>query len=52
MTRFGLQLPNFSLGVPDTDLFERFADLAVAGEESGFSSKLVASSIPAGCKNN
>ena len=38
MTRFGLQLPNFSLGVPDTELFERFAGLAVAGEESGFSS--------------
>ncbi|MFO7589580.1 MAG: LLM class F420-dependent oxidoreductase [Acidimicrobiia bacterium] len=38
MTRFGLQLPNFSLGVPDAELFERFADLAVAGEDSGFSS--------------
>lgn len=38
MTRFGLQLPNFSLGVPDTELFARFADLAAAGEESGFAS--------------
>lgn len=38
MTRFGLQLPNFSLGVPDTELFDVVVDLAVAGEESGFSS--------------
>ncbi len=38
MTKFGLQLPNFSLGVADSELFEAFADLAVAGEESGFSS--------------
>ena len=38
MTRFGLQLPNFSLGVPDPELFERFTELAVAWEESGFSS--------------
>ena len=38
MTRFGLQLPNFSLGVPDADLFDAVVDLAVAGEESGFSS--------------
>jgi F420-dependent oxidoreductase-like protein len=38
MTRFGLQLPNFTLGVPDTALFDAVVDLAVAGEESGFSS--------------
>lgn len=38
MTRFGLQLANFSLGVPDTALFDTVVDLAVAGEESGFSS--------------
>ncbi len=38
MTRFGLQLPNFTLGVPDDQLFERFLELAVAGEESGFAS--------------
>jgi F420-dependent oxidoreductase-like protein len=38
MTRFGLQLPNFSLGVPDAALFDAVVDLAVAGEESGFSS--------------
>jgi F420-dependent oxidoreductase-like protein len=33
-----LQLPNFSLGVPDAELFDAVVDLAVAGEESGFSS--------------
>lgn len=38
MTRFGLQLPNFTLGVPDGQLFETFAGIAVAGEESGFDS--------------
>jgi len=38
VTRFGLQLPNFTLGVPDNELFERVVELAVAGEESGFSS--------------
>lgn len=38
MTRFGLQLPNFTLGVPDADLFQKFAEMAVAGEESGFES--------------
>jgi len=38
MTRFGLQLPNFSLGVPDAELFDAVVDLAVAGEESGFAS--------------
>jgi len=38
MTRFGLQLPNFTLGVPDDQLFDRVVELAVTGEESGFSS--------------
>src|SRR5712692_1036474 len=38
MTRFGLQLPNFTLGVPDDELFDRVVDLAVTGEESGFAS--------------
>jgi len=38
MTRYGLQLPNFTLGVPDTGLFERVVELATTGEESGFSS--------------
>ena len=38
MTTFGLQLPNFSLGVPDADLFDAVVDRAVAGEEAGFSS--------------
>jgi F420-dependent oxidoreductase-like protein len=38
MTRFGLQIPNFTLGVDDRELFGRVADLATAGEASGFSS--------------
>ncbi|MBV8950526.1 MAG: LLM class F420-dependent oxidoreductase, partial [Actinobacteria bacterium] len=38
MTRFGLQLPNFSLGVPDSELFGRVAELARAGEDAGFTS--------------
>jgi F420-dependent oxidoreductase-like protein len=36
--RFGLQLPNFTLGVPDDQLFEKVVEFAVAGEEVGFSS--------------
>jgi F420-dependent oxidoreductase-like protein len=36
--RFGLQLPNFTFGVPDTDLFSQVVELAQAGEEGGFSS--------------
>jgi F420-dependent oxidoreductase-like protein len=38
VTSFGLQLPNFSLGVPDDRLFERVVELAAAGEEAGFTS--------------
>lgn len=39
MTKFGLQLPNFTFtGVADDGMFEHVADLAVAGEESGFDS--------------
>jgi F420-dependent oxidoreductase-like protein len=39
MTKFGLQLPNFTFsGVPDDGMFDHVADLAVAGEESGFDS--------------
>src|SRR5438445_12125162 len=38
MVRFGLQIPNFTLGVPDDQLFERVAGMAVAAEESGFDS--------------
>jgi F420-dependent oxidoreductase-like protein len=39
MTKFGLQLPNFTFsGLPDDGMFEQVADLAVAGEESGFDS--------------
>jgi F420-dependent oxidoreductase-like protein len=35
---FGLQLPSFTLDVADSALFERVVEMAVAGEESGFSS--------------
>jgi len=38
MTRFGLQLPNFTLGGGDEDLFPRFLELATAGEDAGFAS--------------
>jgi F420-dependent oxidoreductase-like protein len=39
VTRFGLQIPNFTYaGVADRDLFERVADIATAAEESGFDS--------------
>jgi F420-dependent oxidoreductase-like protein len=36
--RFGLQIPNFSLGVPDGELFEKVADLAGAAEAARFES--------------
>jgi F420-dependent oxidoreductase-like protein len=38
MTKFGLQLPNFTLGVPDADLFETVAGQATAAEHAGFDS--------------
>jgi F420-dependent oxidoreductase-like protein len=38
MTTFGLQLPNFSLGVSDNALFDRVVEMATAAEESGFAS--------------
>ncbi|MGD0873704.1 MAG: LLM class F420-dependent oxidoreductase [Acidimicrobiales bacterium] len=39
ITRFGLQIPNFTFpGVKDAELFERIAQIAVAAEESGFDS--------------
>lgn len=39
VTRFGLQIPNFTFeGVPDAQLFERIAAVAVAAETSGFDS--------------
>ncbi len=40
MTRFGIQLPNFSDHSP-ADLFEHVADLAVTAEEAGFHSVFV-----------
>lgn len=36
--RFGLQIPNFSLGVADDQLFAGISDLAIAAESAGFDS--------------
>jgi F420-dependent oxidoreductase-like protein len=36
--RFGLQLPNFTHDVPDTELFERVVEHATAAEDTGFGS--------------
>jgi F420-dependent oxidoreductase-like protein len=36
--RLGLQIPNFTLGVPDEELFETVAQLAHTAEDSGFDS--------------
>ena len=36
--RFGLQVPNFSLGVPDDELFDTVTQLARTAEEVGFDS--------------
>lgn len=38
MTDYGLQLPNFTLDVPDDGLFERVADMARAADDGGFRS--------------
>lgn len=38
MARFGLQIPNFSLGVPDDAIFERVVETAGVAEECGFHS--------------
>jgi F420-dependent oxidoreductase-like protein len=39
VTRIGLQIPSFTYpGVPDRELFERIAAIAVTAEESGFDS--------------
>ncbi len=36
--KIGLQIPNFTFGTPDGQLFEQVVDRAVAAEESGFDS--------------
>jgi len=36
--RFGLQIPNFTLGVPDDRLFEAVAGIATTAEDSGYDS--------------
>jgi F420-dependent oxidoreductase-like protein len=38
MTTFGLQLPSFTLGVPDNELFEKVVEFATTAEDAGFSS--------------
>jgi F420-dependent oxidoreductase-like protein len=41
MTRFGLQLPNFTFGGPDADMFAQVVARAQAGEAAGFTTLLV-----------
>lgn len=36
--RFGFQIPNFTYEVPDSELFARVVDYAIAAEETGFHS--------------
>jgi len=36
--RFGLQLPNFTYDVPDTELFDRIVEFASTAEDTGFHS--------------
>jgi F420-dependent oxidoreductase-like protein len=38
MTSFGLQIPNFTLGCPNEQLFDEVVDIAVTAENAGFSS--------------
>jgi F420-dependent oxidoreductase-like protein len=38
VARFGLQIPNFSYGVPDAEIFPRVLDAALAAEAGGFDS--------------
>jgi F420-dependent oxidoreductase-like protein len=38
MTKFGLQIPSFSFGGPDSELFENVSGLAQAAEQTGFDS--------------
>jgi F420-dependent oxidoreductase-like protein len=38
MTTFGLQIPNFTLGVPDDQLFDKVVELATTAEDVGFES--------------
>ena len=38
MTSFGLQIPNFTFGVPDDQLFDRVVELATTAEDVGFDS--------------
>jgi F420-dependent oxidoreductase-like protein len=38
MTTFGLQIPNFSLGCPDEQLFDKVVELATTAEDVGFES--------------
>lgn len=38
MTTFGLQIPNFTLGVPDDQLFDKVVELATTAEDAGFES--------------
>jgi F420-dependent oxidoreductase-like protein len=38
MSKIGLQIPNFTFDAPDTELFGKVVELAIAAEETGFDS--------------
>src|SRR6266542_1282860 len=38
MTRFGLQIPNFTFDAPESEIFDRVVQLAQAAEQTGFDS--------------
>ena len=38
MSKIGLQIPNFTFDAPDTELFGKVVEMAVAAEETGFDS--------------
>ncbi len=38
MSRIGLQIPNFTFDAPDSEIFDKVAEMAVAAEETGFDS--------------
>jgi F420-dependent oxidoreductase-like protein len=38
MTKFGLQIPNFSFGGPDSEIFDKVVELAQTAEQTGFDS--------------
>jgi hypothetical protein len=35
MSRIGLQIPNFTFDAPDSEIFDKVAEMAVAAEDTG-----------------